>query len=140
MPTLWAKTVTFDAVKPGDQLPILVKWETEETIKGLVKQLADPIDMAASSTVACPGLTAPAIAAYAAELLEKGFPIASIQAAGSRLELEALRPVAPGDTLVLAGQVVGKQETGGRRIIECEITIENQEGDMVALAQAAVCM
>ena len=34
MPRLWAKTVTYDSVSVGDQLPILAKWETEETIAG----------------------------------------------------------------------------------------------------------
>ena len=135
MPTLWAKTITFDAVKAGDQLPILAKGETKETIKQFGQQFGEAGAFGAGGDVA-----APAIVAYVVELLEKGFPVASIQASGSSLEMEVLRPVVAEDTLVLAGQVVGKQDTGDRRTIECEITVENQEGDMVALVQAAVCM
>ena len=136
MPRLWAKTVNFDSVAAGDQLPILVKWETEETIKQFGKQFS------ALATPSVPTFDAsgPALVAYVAELLEKGFPITSIQAAGSSLELELLRPVAAGDTLVLSGRVVSKQEIEGQRAVGCEITVENQSGEKVALAHATVCM
>ena len=32
MARLWARTTTFDSVNVGDELPILVKWETADTI------------------------------------------------------------------------------------------------------------
>ena len=136
MPRLWAKTVTFDSVAPGDQLPILAKGETGETIKQFSKQFS------AHATPSEPSFdaTGPALVAYVAELLEKGFRITSIQAAGGSLELELHRPVAAGDILVLSGRVVSKQETQGQRLVGCEITVENQDGETVALAHATVCM
>ena len=33
MPTLWAMTVSFQSINPGDRLPIVVKWETVESIQ-----------------------------------------------------------------------------------------------------------
>ena len=135
MPRLWAKTVDFDLVASGDELPILVKWETADTIKQFAKQFSE------NAKVSEPGVevSGPMLVAYVAELLEKGFPITSIQAAGSSLELELLRPVAAGDTLVLSGRVVSKQEIVGQLFIECEITVENQNNEKVALAHATVC-
>ena len=136
MPRLWAKTVDFDSVGPGDELPILVKWETEDTIKQFAKQFNG---IATSSE---PGfdVSGPMLVAYVAELLEKGFPVTSIQAAGSSLELDLLLSVSAGDTLVLSGRVVNKQEDNGQRVIGCEITVENQDNEKVALAQATVCL
>ena len=32
MARLWARTTSFESVEVGDELPILVKWETSETI------------------------------------------------------------------------------------------------------------
>ena len=140
MPRLWAKTVNFDSVAPGDQLPILVKWETEETIKQFGKQFGKQFSALATPSVPAFDASGPALVAYVAELLEKGFPITCIQAAGSSLELELLLPVAAGDTLVLSGRVVSKQEIEGQRVVGCEITVENQSGERVALAHATVCM
>ena len=81
MARLWAKTVTFESVSVGDTLPILVKWETRDTISGFVALLAteDSADAVATSTgdeaelEALSGRSAPAQAllAYVTELLEK---------------------------------------------------------------------
>ena len=32
MPMLWAQTVSFELVEPGDVLPVVIRWETEESI------------------------------------------------------------------------------------------------------------
>ena len=147
MPRLWARTVSFDSVSLGDQLPILVKWETEETIKRFNALVSGaPEDANGSSKPQDPqtpeGATASsaALLAYVAELLEKGFPIASILAQGSSLDLEVLQTVGPGDTLVLTGRVVGKQEVQDKRVVECEVVIDNQDGQTVARARATVCL
>ena len=44
MPRLWAKTVSFDSISLGDELPILVKWETEETISHFRDLVSPPED------------------------------------------------------------------------------------------------
>lgn len=136
MARLWAKTIDFASVAPGDQLPILVKWETEETINQFGKQFG----ALANPSVPSFDVSGPALVAYLAELLEKGFPITNIQAEGSSLELELLRPVAAGDTLVLSGRVVSKQEVQGQRVVGCELIVENQAGETVCVAAATVCM
>ena len=147
MPRIWARTASFDSIAAGDQLPILVKWETEETINRFAALLYPAAGDAAASGQpqqgpSQGGVTASGsvLAAYVAELLEKGFPVSNIMARGSRLHLEVLRGVRAGDTLVLSGRVAGKREEKDGGLVECEVTIENQEGETVALAQATVSM
>lgn len=159
MPRLWAKTVNFDSVSLGDELPILVKWETEETIRRF-RDLVSPSESSAvnldegvdepskvsDATTAQPALIwGMAFTAYVAELLEKGFKLPNIVAKGSQLELEILQLVNPGDTLVLSGSVVDKrveQESGLQelRLVVCRVIIENQSGETVATATATVSL
>jgi len=163
MPRLWAKTVSFDSVSVGDELAILVKWETEETIQRF-KELLSPLEPpavfsnetanepAAESAEADAVTTDPvatiqpaliwgmAFTAYVAELLEKAFKLPNIVAKGSQLELEIHQPVNPGDTLVLSGSVVNKKVEQELRLVECRVIIENQSGETVASATATVSM
>ena len=151
MARLWAKTVTFDSLAPGDQLPILVKWETEATIRRFSEDLFGPgataesgdSESGASKVPSGTGNIAPwgpMLAAYVAELLEKGFPIPGIMAQGSRLALKLLQPVSPEDTLAISGTVVDKREEDGRRLVDCRILVESKEGATVAVAEATVCL
>ena len=56
------------------------------------------------------------------------------------MELEPLAPVRPEDTISLSGQVISKQEEEGRRLVECEIIIENQNGQTAGRAVAKVSL
>ena len=145
MARLWAKTVTFDSVAVGDQLPILAKWETEETIARfnalISREDTEPGDGELpqdSSSGQAAG--APALAAYVLELLEKAFPIPSILAQGSKLDIQTLQPVRPDDTITLTGEVVDKRLEEDRRMVECVVLVENQHGQTVARAVTVVCL
>ena len=154
MARLWAKTVSFDSITQGDELPILVKWETEETIQrfrdllSLSEELTgssseatnEPADKDDATTAQTALIWGMAFTAYVAELLEKGFKLPNIVAKGSQLELEILQPVNPGDTLVLSGSVIDKRVEQELQLVECRMIIENQSGETVASATAIVCM
>ena len=155
MPRLWAKTVSFDSISLGDELPILVKWETEETISRFKNLIPPPEVLPEQAAEELPknsidaigaireaaGLNwGMALTAYLAELLEKGFKLPSIVAKGSQLELEVLRPVNPGDTLVLSGSVVNKRVEQRVRLVVCRVVIENQSGETVAEATATISL
>lgn len=182
MARLWARTTTFDSVNVGDELPILVKWETAETIgrfaylvgagspdapestetaevtpaadttdvQPIERQLVDPpavdppvIDdeSAAQTSVPASGPAPPqALLSYVTELLEKGFPLSGIMAAGSSLELRSLAPVWAEDTISLSGRVTGKRQSGGFNLVECSIRVENQDGRLVAEATALISL
>ena len=154
MARLWAKTVSFDSITQGDELPILVKWETEETLQrfrdllSLSEELTgssseatnEPADKDDATTAQTALIWGMAFTAYVAELLEKGFKLPNIVAKGSQLELEILQPVNPGDTLVLSGSVIDKRVEQELQLVECGMIIENQSGETVASATAIVCM
>jgi hypothetical protein len=149
MARLWARRVSFESVSVGDQFPILVKSETRESIERFDRLMSptrstgdsvpdpdeEPIYPIVAEAAVTPGA---ALVAYVAELLEKAFPLTALLARGSRLEVEAVRPVGDGDTITLSGQVAGKREEGGLRLIVCEILVENQAGHLVARALAVV--
>ena len=145
MARLWAKTVTFESVAVGDQLPILAKWETEETIARfnalISREDTEPEDGEASQGASSgQAAGAPALAAYVLELLEKAFPIPGILAMGSKLDIQTLQPVRPDDTITLTGEVVDKRLEEDRRLVECVVLVENQHGQTVARAVTVVCL
>ncbi|PKB68492.1 MAG: hypothetical protein BZY81_01830 [SAR202 cluster bacterium Io17-Chloro-G4] len=153
MPRLWAKTTTFETVSLGDELPILVKWETEQSIQrfGDVQSPTASSDESAESGEKSPAQTdsvwSMAFAEYVAELLEKGFQQPNLVSnlvsdfdskEGSQLKLEILLPVNLGDTLALSGSVVDKRVEQELRLVECRVIIENQSGETVASANVLV--
>ena len=156
MARLWARTTSYESVSVGDSLPILVKWETAETIVRFADQLAPepaeseeetaPSDTGTEMEAEIEGETrsvmAPpqALVSYVTELLEKGFPLTRIMAEGSSLELQSLAPVRAEDTISLSGAVVDKREAGGHRLVECRVTVENQDSQRVAEATAVISL
>ena len=147
MPKLWAKTVTFDSVSVGDELPILVKWETAESINRFHAPLKPdevlPVPVCQSADIGVDADHAVfnrALTAYISELLEKGFPIPSDQAASNISEIKTLQTFKAGDIISLTGWVVDKRQEGDRRMVECEIVVENQGAETVATAMAVVIL
>jgi hypothetical protein len=137
MARLWARTVSFESVALGDQLPILVKWETKESIGRFDRPASSAADRD-PATDPDPTLAPAGLLAYITELLEKAFPFESVMARESYIDLTPLAPVQPEDTISLSGQVTDKREDPGHRLVECEIVIENQEGRIVGRAVAVV--
>jgi acyl dehydratase len=146
MPRLWAKTVDYHTVSVGDYLPILVKWETSESIRRLAAQFGAASDREgneadvygdelAAEHLALPG---PAIAAYVTEALEKAFPRDRVAADGSSVEVDFLQPIRADETISISGEVVDKREEAGLRLVECRIVIEKEENREVAATVRAI--
>ena len=109
MARLWAMTIDFENVAVGDTLPVLIKWETEETIlryNSLHGELGDDDDIPET-------LPQRTVESYVGELLGKGFPPERLDSEGSRVDVEHLLPVVANDTISLSGSVVGTAD--GRR-------------------------
>lgn len=159
MARLWARTTTYDSVEVGDELPILVKWETSETIErfaglvgvgdkagtthgdppgkdhGMDSPGADGVDLGEARQA-----PSQALVSYVTELLEKGFPLSRITASGSSLSLQLMAPVNAEDTISLSGEVVAKRQQGGFNLVECSVRIDNQDNQVVAQATALVSL
>lgn len=138
MARLWAMTATYESAQVGDELPIVVKWETAESLA----RFRARIDPAAPAAVAAAGAAVPAamLDGYARELLEKGLPVPPEPADALRLDWQSRPTIAAGDTISLSGRVTGKSERDGRRWVECQITVSGAAGQTLATARAAVAL
>ena len=136
MARLWAMTVDFETVAVGDTLPVLIKWETEDSILRYNSLHGEP-DENDEYPETLPQQT---VESYIVELLGKGFPPERLDAEGSRVDVEHLLPVAANDTISLVGSVVGKQAEDGLRLVQCDVAVENDRGDPVARARAVVSL
>ena len=142
MARLWAKNTTFDTVNVGDELPILVKWETAETIDKFRQLIMPNTEGPDAGPASCANTAASsqALLSYATELLEKGFPLPSITANGSSLSLKVLSQVMPEDTISLSGYVAGKTTEGPQNAVQCMVKVENQDNELVAEINAIIAL
>lgn len=137
MARLWAMTVDFDAVEVGDTLPVLIKWETAESINryAALHGEQDEEDIEGAST-----LPRQTVASYILELLTKGFPRERLDAEGSSVDIEHLNEVVANDTISMSGSVVDKRTEGGQRVVECAVAVDSDRGEPVARARALVSL
>ena len=138
MPRLWSMTVDFDTIAVGDTLPVLIKWETEESISRYAA-----LHGGGESGGDCPTsqeLPRQTLSGYVVELLSKGFPPERLEAEGSSLDVEHLQTVRADDTISLSGRVVDKWTADGLRLVECAVAVENDRGEPVARARAVVSL
>lgn len=142
-------TATYDSIKVGDELPILVKHESQETINAHAElariaprheghSLHTEEEYARTTVFAGTVNAGPATMAYIAELLEKAFPLPNLVARGSRLEMRATEPIRPGDVVTFRGAVIEKGVVAGQRAVVCQVTGTNQLGQRVAVATATI--
>ena len=134
MARLWAMTVDFESVAEGDTLPVLIKWETEDTILRYNSLHCEP-DENDEYPETLPQKT---VESYVVELLGKGFPQERLDAEGSSLEVQHLTPVVADDTISLSGRVTGKRTMGGHRLVDCDVAVDNERGEPVARARAVI--
>ena len=126
MATLWARTAEYDSISVGDDLPILVKFEFRPPVPdGAEAPKEDPVNTEK-------------LTAWVKELLLKAFPPDSVKDEKTSIDTEVLTQFLPGDTVSVCGRVVGKSDEGGQRTVECQVTVESQEGEMLAKARAVV--
>ena len=128
MATLWAQTAEFDKIAVGDDLPILVKFEFRlPTKEGAEAVKEDPVGTEKLTT-------------YVSELLLKAFPPDSVNSEDTFVETDILADFLPGDTVSVCGEVVGKSEVDGKRMVECQVTVESHAGETLARAKAVVSL
>ena len=138
MARLWAMTVDFDTVAVGDTLPVLIKWETEESISRYAALHGR--GSGESEGPAPEALPTQTVDGYITELLSKGFPPERLEAEGSSVAVEHLQPVRANDTISLSGGVIEKHTADGLRLVECAVAVENDRGESVARARALVSL
>ena len=55
---------------------------------------------------------------------------------GKLLDIKLVAPVRPGDRITARGKVVNKMVEGDRKLVECEVWLENQDGVKAATGRA----
>ena len=125
MPTLWAQTSEYGNISLGDDLPILVKFEFRPLVQeGAGTPQEDPVGQEK-------------LTAFVKELLLKAFLPDNVNNS-TTIETESVIEFLPGDTVSVCGRVVGKSNEGGRLTVKCQLTVESQEGTLLANASAVV--
>ena len=125
---LWAQTVSFELVEPGDVLPVVIRWETEESIERVNSRWQ--ADRGPENGEPPGELCEEAVGQYVVELLGKGFQAERVAAPESSLEVEMTGSVRAGDIISLSGRVVSKREVDGLGLVECAVVVAAQEGDV----------
>ena len=81
----------------------------------------------------------PATMSYVDQMLELSFPTSSFYSGGSLL-MRAITPFRSGDTVTFHGEITGKREEGGKKMLECQVKGINQRGELVCLADASLSL
>ena len=125
MPTLWAQTSEYGNISVGDDLPILVKFEFRPLVQeGAGTPQEDPVGPEK-------------LTAFVKELLLKAFLPDNVNNS-TTIETESVIEFLHGDTVSVCVRVVGKSNEGGRLTVKCQVTVESQEGTLLANATAVV--
>jgi acyl dehydratase len=77
----------------------------------------------------------PATMSYVDQNLEMSFPVSSFYSGGSLL-MRAITPFRGGDTVTFQGEITGKSEEGGKKLLEVRVKGINQRGELVILSNA----
>lgn len=139
-----AKTVSFEALKEGDELAPVRKEISQEKINQYAEASGDfnplHIDPEFAKTTFYGGTIAHGLLslAYISEMMTKSFAKGWLK--GGNLTVSFLAPVRPGDVITARGIVKRKKEEEGQRVVACEVFCENQKGERVLAGEAsALC-
>ena len=79
----------------------------------------------------------PATMSYVDQNLAMSFPVSSFYSGGSLL-MRAITPFRGGDTVTFQGEITGKSEEGGKKLLEVRVKGINQRGELVSLSDASL--
>ena len=139
---------TWESIQVGDELPQVVKDETQETIneywrlaqdrRESWKSLHTDEEYAKKTIFGATVNMGVATMGYFSELLQQAFPLTNIMGAGGHLEMKATNPIHTGDVVTLGGRVADKREEGDKQYLDVEYSAVNQLGITVAVGKATV--
>ena len=141
--------LSFSATSIGDALDELAITESQEIMNAkndfrLAGRRSDSNihtdeEFAKQNIFAGTTNSGPATMSYVDQMLGRSFPVSSFYSGGSLL-MRAITPFRSGDTVRFEGEITGKSEEGGRKLLECRVKGINQRGDLVCLSDAVLAM
>ena len=138
--------VKFGNIDIGDEIPVKIerivtqdminRWaEVSDDFNPLHVDLEFARTTRFGSTIAHGTLTT----SYILELLTRWLGDRWLR--GGQLKgMRLIAPVKPGDTVMPRGKVVDKRVEGGKRVIECDVWLENQNGTQAIVGKATVVL
>ncbi|MDA0264679.1 MAG: MaoC family dehydratase [Chloroflexi bacterium] len=145
--TSGAGLVDFGSASVGDKLAELAITESQEIMnrKNDFRLAGRPHDsnihtdeeFAKQNIFGSTTNSGPATMSYVDQMLEKSFPVSSFNSGGTLL-MRAITPFRGGDTVNFEGEITGKRDEGGRKLLECRVKGINQRGELVCLSDAVL--
>lgn len=135
--------VTYDTVQVGDTIPALTKPAIGPLQLALFAGASgdhNPIhlDEQAAKGGGLPGVIAHGMLsmAFLGQVLTNWVPQRCIRNFSTRFAAMAF----PGDVITCKGVVTAKRDTDGEKLVDLEITAENQKGERTLIGQATVAL
>lgn len=136
-------TVRFASLNVGDAIPTLVKPPITRTQLALFAGASgdhNPIhlDDAEAKAGGLPGVIAHGMLnmAFLGQVLTGWVPPSAVRKFGTRFAAMAF----PGDVITLKGVITAKREDGGEKLVDLDLTAENQKGDKLLVGSATVAV
>lgn len=147
--TVPAKLLNYASASEGDQLPTLTITESQEVINrknefrlaGIIRasNIHTDEEFARQNIFGGTVNAGPATMSYVDQMLQRSFPLSAFYGGGTLL-MRAITPFRSGDTVTFEGEITGKREESGQKILECRVKGNNQRGELVCLADATMVM
>ncbi len=141
--------LTFDAIAVGDPLAPLALSESQEIMlrknglrlagKPKPSNIHTDEEFARKNIFAGMVNSGPATLSYVDQMLQRSFPLRAFYD-GGRLLMRAITPFRAGDTVTFAGEVTGKRQDDGNKIVDCRVRGINQRGELVCLCDATMVL
>ncbi|MDA0735209.1 MAG: MaoC/PaaZ C-terminal domain-containing protein [Chloroflexi bacterium] len=148
-PDVPAKLFSYESASVGDQLATLTITESQEVINrkndfrlaGIVRasNIHTDEEFARQNIFGGTVNAGPATMSYVDQMLQRSFPLSAFYNGGTLL-MRAITPFRSGDTVTFEGEITGKREEDGKKVLECRVKGNNQRGELVCLADATMVM
>ncbi len=135
------KRINFDNLNPGDDIPPIDKQITQEIIDRWADTVEDfnplHIDIEYAKTTKFQSTIAPGplIVSYVSEMMNDWLGTGWIEG-GKLLNIKFVAPVKPGDRICIGGRIKEKKLRKGKKILECDVFVQNQTGVKVVVGLA----
>jgi len=139
------KTLTFDEIKIGDELPQYTKWITFQsavrfgrTYRDVFSGHINPKVSEGQFGVGSMPVQGAVVEAGVTPLIINWLRSAKPWLYGGRQESRFIQLVVPGDTLIYHGKVIDKITEQDKKYVIVDVFAENQKGEKVMVATARV--
>ena len=134
-------TPSFDQIKIGDEIPAICKTITQEKINRYADASGDynpiHVDPEFAKNTMFKGTIGHGMMtlAYISEMMTNWLGSGWIY--GGNMEVTFFAPTRPELSYAIKGKVVDKKEEAGKKVVECEIWCEDQDGNKVVAGKTS---